>query len=283
MKKKGKVASSKMRSRSVLIRSHSQVPHPKVPPKKPAGFFVYFAIVFGIFIVLASHLYGGMMHIVKQDKLYFCLLILGAGLFYLGLFSLMEQPYRSVWAYLKESRRYIYFVLGIFVFGILIGFIFYSQFTFLDALLRSLVQKTIGLNALELMEFILFNNMQVAFLGLFLGIFLGIFSLFNALSNGVVLGYVFKRAWDITGISDFWRVLPHGIFELPAIFISLGLGVRLGMFMFAKGSRDELRKNFVQSLLVFLFLIIPLLLLASLIESLLGWTAPLLADTKISS
>ena len=34
--------------------------------------------------------------------------------------------------------------------------------------------------------------------------------------------------------SDLFRLLPHGIFELPAIFISLGLGLRFGMFIFQK-------------------------------------------------
>jgi len=36
----------------------------------------------------------------------------------------------------------------------------------------------------------------------------------------------------IEGYGILWRLVPHGIFELPAVFISLGLGIKLGTFIF---------------------------------------------------
>ena len=61
-----------------------------------------------------------------------------------------------------------------------------------------------------------------------LGIFLGIFPIITTISNGVILGYVLKRTAESVGVIEFWRLFPHGIFELPAVFISLGLGLKLG-------------------------------------------------------
>jgi stage II sporulation protein M len=87
--------------------------------------------------------------------------------------------------------------------------------------------------------------------------------------NGAVLGYVFSRVYVLYGASDFWRILPHGIFELPAIFIALGLGVKLGFFIFSGNIKQEFLRRFYYSFLVFLFVVVPLLIIAAIIEGLL--------------
>ena len=132
--------------------------------------------------------------------------------------------------------------------------------------MREIVSKTEGLGTLDMILFIFNNNVKSAFFGLMFGILFGIFPLINALFNGLVLGYVFKLAWGISGVNDFWRILPHGIFELPAIFISLGLGLKLGMFFFTKNWKKELKYRFYSSLKAFIFVVVPLLVVAAIIE-----------------
>ena len=56
---------------------------------------------------------------------------------------------------------------------------------------------------------------------------------------------------------------------MPAVFISLGLGLKLGMFIFSKKPGLELRKRFFESLNVFLFIVVPLLIIAAIIEGIL--------------
>jgi stage II sporulation protein M len=97
----------------------------------------------------------------------------------------------------------------------------------------------------------------------------GIYSFFNILSNGIVLGYVFSKLVDASKLTEFWRILPYGIFELPAIFISLALGIKLGMFIFSKEKIAELKIRFKESLIVFVFCVIPLLITAAIIEGVL--------------
>jgi uncharacterized membrane protein SpoIIM required for sporulation len=70
------------------------------------------------------------------------------------------------------------------------------------------------------------------------------------------------------GIFVLWRLLPHGFFELFAVFISLGMGLKIGGFIFQKKKINFLRDNFLNSFKVFLFIIIPLLIIAAIIESL---------------
>ncbi len=181
-------------------------------------------------------------------------------------FSLKKQINESI-EYVRNSFGYIYFIIIIFFLSFLAGFIFPSNFSFLDKFLKDLIDKTVDLNWIELFLFIFQNNLQSAFFGLFLGIAFGIFPLINTLTNGVVLGYVSSKVASEVSIIELWRLLPHGIFELPAIFIALGLGLRLGLSVFQR--KEGIKYTLYKSANSFLFVVLPLLLIAAFIESLL--------------
>jgi stage II sporulation protein M len=174
--------------------------------------------------------------------------------------------------YLRNSLRYVLFVFVLFVVGGIVGFVFaerVNEMFKIEELLRKLVEKVLGMNTSELIFFIFQNNAQGALYGLVLGIIFGVFPLVSALGNGVVLGYVMKSSWQISGISDFWRILPHGVFELVAVFIALGLGVKLGFSLFTKKGRKEISKRLLWSLIIFVCVVLPLLILAAVIEGML--------------
>lgn len=180
-----------------------------------------------------------------------------------------KAQFREALRYLKESKGYIYAISLVFLAGILAGFIFYGQFSFLEEILKELMLKIRGLGLWETIGFILQNNAQSAFLGLFLGILLGIFPVINTISNGIILGYVMKGVFISGGISEFWKILPHGVFELPAIIISLALGLKLGMFVFSKKRKEELLERLKNSFFIFIFIVLPLLIVAAIVEGIL--------------
>lgn len=181
-------------------------------------------------------------------------------------FKFIKGKVGDSWNFLKDSKKYIYFMAFVFLFGGIIGFAFSNRFGFLDEILRNIVEQVRGKGPIDLMFFIFQNNAKSAFFGLVLGVIFGIFPLINSLGNGVILGYVLSITWQISGIKEFWRLLPHGIFELPAIFISLGLGLRIGMAIFSKKGRANFNETFKKSLWIFLLIVIPLLVLAAIIE-----------------
>lgn len=180
-----------------------------------------------------------------------------------------RRQIREALKYIKEVRNSIYVSIGVFLIFSIIGFIFSSEFSILEVLIRDIILQTENLNMFELTIFILQNNMQSAFLGLILGVFLGVYPIMGAGINGLLLGYVASKVTDEYSILALWRVLPHGVFELPAVFISLGMGLYLGGFLFAKRKMRELRRRFYNSVNVFLFIVIPLLIIAAVIEGLL--------------
>jgi len=60
-------------------------------------------------------------------------------------------------------------------------------------------------------------------------------------------------------------VAPNAIFELPAAWLSIALGIRLGLEMIA--SESKVGMIFSECLLVYFKVILPLLLIAALLES----------------
>jgi len=180
------------------------------------------------------------------------------------------RSYVKCWQYLEKNKIYFLIISLIFLISLIIGF-FFPVFLvdIIEKFLKELVEKTTGMNFFQLLIFIFQNNLLTAFVGLLFGIFLGLFPLLLSSLNGYVLGFVFERTVKVGGYGVLWRIFPHGIFELPALIISLGLGLRLGMSIFSrkKDIKKELLYNLESSLRVFLFIVLPLLLIAAIIES----------------
>lgn len=179
------------------------------------------------------------------------------------------EEYRKSFSYIRDSKQFIYSIILIFFIFAVIGFLFPVQEVLRDKILdfvSEIMKKTEGLSALGLIRLIFFNNLESSFLGMVGGLFLGIFSVAVSVVNGYILGFVSSMVVEESGYSSLWTLFPHGIFELPAIFISLGLGVKLGAFIFQKRKLNSFRDYFWNSLRVFIFVIIPLLIVAAVIE-----------------
>lgn len=181
----------------------------------------------------------------------------------------LKKELKIALRYTKESKNFVYAAALIFVSGVLGGFVLSSHLGFLDEILRKVAEETRNLSTFRLIIYILINNFLSSVLGLFLGIFLGIFSIWVSLYNGVIVGYVLNKVYETDGIGKFWLLFPHGIFELPAVFISLGLGIRLGFFVFSKNRVGTLLENLLNSIRVVILIIVPLLLAGAIIEGVL--------------
>lgn len=179
------------------------------------------------------------------------------------------DEFRTAIRYIEESKKEIFSAALIFLIFIFLGFVFSSNLSFLNKYLAEIINNTKDLSGLSLFWFILKNNTFTSFISLFLGIIISIVPIFNTITNGLIIGHVARIVTDSAGFTQLWRLLPHGIFELPAVFISIGLGIKLGTFLFRKHPFKTLKEYSYKSLLVFILIVIPLLIIAALIESLL--------------
>jgi len=75
---------------------------------------------------------------------------------------------------------------------------------------------------------ILTNNIAVSLMTVATGITAGLGTLYFLIFNGLLLGVVSAACWQAGMSLDFWSfVVPHGVLELPAIFIAGGAGLAI--------------------------------------------------------
>ena len=123
-------------------------------------------------------------------------------------------------------------------------------------------------------SFIMTNNLSVTFLTFAYGITAGIGTVYMMVFNGIMLGVVGAACW-LGGMSlPLWSfVAPHGVLELPAIFIGGGAGLRIAQGMLFPGMlprRDSLALAGGEAVRLLLG-VIPILILAGTIE---GFISP---------
>ncbi len=121
---------------------------------------------------------------------------------------------------------------------------------------------------------IMTNNLMVAFLTFAYGITAGVGTVYMEVFNGVMLGVVGVACW-MGGMSlPLWSfVAPHGVIELPAIFVAGGAGLRIAQGLLFPGMlsrRESLVKSGGQAIRLLLGTI-PMLVVAGLIE---GFISP---------
>jgi uncharacterized membrane protein SpoIIM required for sporulation len=121
---------------------------------------------------------------------------------------------------------------------------------------------------------ILTNNISVAFAMFALGITAGIGTIWMLTVNGLLLGVLGAATWRAGMALQLWSfVAPHGVLELPAIFIAGGAGLEIARGMLFPGllpRRDSLAQAGGRAAQLLLGTV-PLLLVAGSIE---GFISP---------
>lgn len=182
--------------------------------------------------------------------------------------NIIKKQYNLVWKFLKSSRNYIWIIVALFLFSTFLGFFYPSLLqNFVNNLINQKVNQIRGMGFGQLFLFIFWNNLYAAFSGMLIGIAFGIFPVITCFLNGYVVGYVAGKTVERAGFGILWSFAPHGIFEVPALFISLALGLKIGMFLFRKSKKITFSGELENITRVFLLVVVPLLLIAAVIES----------------
>ncbi len=193
-----------------------------------------------------------------------------------------ENNYSKSWKFMLECRWFFVFAFGLFCVTFLIGFIYPVFFrTEILEMIKTLMLEFEGKSMLALIVAIFLNNVMASFFAMFFGIFFGILPLITCVFNGYLLGFVARESVMVEGIGVMWKIFPHGIFELPAVIFSIGMGMRLGIEMFwglgfefenekdRNIKRKGIRYVLVEGLRVFCFVVLPMLVVAGIIEGVL--------------
>ena len=180
----------------------------------------------------------------------------------------------------RQYLRYTLIATGLFAMGALAGmFLTLSNPDYMREFLGPAMVSTIEKHEMwthsvvsaapQESSFIMTNNMTVSFLTYAGGITAGLWTLFQLIFNGMMLG-VIGVACGMNQMSiKLWSfVAPHGVLELPAIFIAGGAGLRLAqalLFPRTLSRRDSLAVGGNESVRL-LVGVIPMLIVAGTLE-----------------
>lgn len=143
--------------------------------------------------------------------------------------SWLVESYERSFDLIKKSWTYTLIAAAIMLLTTIIGFIFPQLFEEqVLNIIKSLMIELKGLSTTELIIYIFFNNLKATFFAIVFGIFFGIFPVITGVVNGYIIGFTANLAVSQSGPLILWRLVPHGIFEIPAILLSMGVGFYLG-------------------------------------------------------
>ena len=185
--------------------------------------------------------------------------------------SYIRRSLKDSLRFIYDSWRYIKIIIYIFIVTFIIGLFLPAPAFLLDILreiINNLLAKTQNLDTIGLIKYIFINNLSVSVLSILFGILFGVIPIILTLTNGYFIGFVSQVSISQNGIFSLWRLLPHGVFELPAVIISLGIGLNLGASLLNPGSRG-FTKKLVLAFKTLILVILPLLAIAALIEGML--------------
>ena len=128
-----------------------------------------------------------------------------------------------------------------------------------------------ALPKLELAGAIFLNNTLKALFVMVGGIALGILPVIFIFANGAAVGFVLYGSIESRGLlTALLAILPHGIFELPAVLLATSMGLLLGRSSIKKlfgGGETTISGELALALKFFVKIVVPLLFIAALVEA----------------
>jgi uncharacterized membrane protein SpoIIM required for sporulation len=154
-------------------------------------------------------------------------------------------------ALIREYKWFILGAFGIFIIGFIASILLVSSNPdnarlFLPANILDSVKQTKGSGAGQwndplMSSYIMVNNITVALKAFVMGITLGIGTIYVLFYNGAMLGALTSIIYMYGKPLNFWSlIMPHGITELTAIFISGAAGLLVAKSMLLPGEHTRL-------------------------------------------
>lgn len=173
----------------------------------------------------------------------------------------------------KSVKPYIFAMTSVFIAGGILGYLSAEVYPDQASQVIKQTSETFGFlknfNSFFIFLFIFLNNSVKAFLSLVFGFFFGIVPILFIFGNGELVGIVISVVAREAGLKEIaFGLVPHGIFEVPAVIIAAGYGLWLGHRFYKRLRHKEPFKGaFKIAIKGYFKIVLPLLLIAALVET----------------
>ncbi len=139
---------------------------------------------------------------------------------------------------LPRYRRYFVAAAMLFTLGLGLGIltaVYYPDlileaFQMIGEQLAQLGEDILGGPLGQGILFLFWHNLRAVLLVVFLGLALGVYPAFSMLFNGLIIGVVGVISVGSASWAAFLAgIVPHGVFEIPALLLGAAIGMRLGL------------------------------------------------------
>ncbi|MCI0768191.1 stage II sporulation protein M [Bacillus sp. TL12] len=160
---------------------------------------------------------------------------------------------------IKIPKSLVYTSILIYITSTIFGFIFAQNLEDSFDTINNIYEKTP-------FDYILHNGKIL--LALILGVItFGLSTIYMVIMNGVFLGLSIYHTYHSQSILfTILSILPHGIFEIPAIILASSLGLSPLYMIFKTLKGDKLKISF-KTISINILIIISLLIIAAIVES----------------
>jgi stage II sporulation protein M len=182
--------------------------------------------------------------------------------------------------YLSSIRTYVLVSFTLFIGFLILGYDFGGRFNIgILQLLRDVFGEASGgqVDPFFILALVFVNNSVKSFLSILLGVLFGIAPVIFVAGNGLILGIFVYEVQQESGLAyTAAGLLPHGIIEVPTVLVSAAVGLRMGyeLVRYVQG-RGHIDTEFKRGAKFFLRYLLPLLLVAALVEAFL---TPVIVD-----
>lgn len=178
----------------------------------------------------------------------------------------IKKQYSQAFLDLRDAGNALLVAVSIFLAGILIGLMNPTWGDDLIYAVKGMARHISGKGTFLIIMAIFFRNSLSAALSVISGPLIGIIPVLGAVTNGLLLGAVLSHLAVPERINAVLLLVPHGLFELPAISAAWGLGIWQGIWYFEKDRKETFHERRKKAFRIFFIVILPLLGIAAIIE-----------------
>jgi uncharacterized membrane protein SpoIIM required for sporulation len=167
---------------------------------------------------------------------------------------------------IAEARSCIFIAMVLYGCAIFVGWAYADNLSFLEEQLKRLAAQFAEKNAITFIFKIFLHNLIATYVAMCFVILFGVVPTIIAVFNGIILGWIIATSAGMTEANIWMLIIPHGIFEWPAMIVAWGIGLwRGGGYRFSDTS-GTWKERWETAHKVFFTVVLPLLFIAAIIE-----------------
>ena len=166
----------------------------------------------------------------------------------------------------KAARNFIFLAVLIYFAAAIAGWMYPGDLVFLRQQFEELVQRFEGLGPFAFVARIFVHNLIASYLAMCFVVLFGIIPMTLAAFNGLMVGWFAGWMEDLNWMQLTVLLVPHGIFEWPAMFIAFGVGMWRGLGNFFSPVNLSWGQRWKKANIAYFIFVVPLLLVAAVIE-----------------